>query len=609
MDERTEIFHYTALKNPHEDLRLFVLEQPTKDENGNQLLRGTLQTYTPLERNRDGYQALSYTWGDSVTRIPILLNEKTFLITANLECCLRNLCHATILSNPIPIWIDAICINQEHPEERDSQVRRMKSIYQNAAQVIIWLGDYQEPGDNALNPQFWGVDQLEVCDSNTATKVMLSLLSCNNSNSYYHDQIWTQLCRIFHRPWFERLWIIQELGVSQKAMVLWGQTFIAWELLESAAHYILRPGSNPPPSNILRLFPHIGAHRVSQVALRSMLNVDFKNILTILHNTQAAKCMDPRDRLFAILAVVNYERDVDIDYSIPVQEVYRNWAVKRIRRTNTLDVLSACADSGRAGDLPSWVPDLRRTWGQDKLLWIHTHVMKRDALGTSRYTEYPNNYKCQDLSFSNNSMRLTVRGKSCRTITALSPLSDAINGLEDPTDLTERFLQIIRTWQHWGEEQFVHQPFDAQRKIEETFLRASLSLPYTSKSEVCYDYYSWRVKCTELQNFGEKNEAWVKCKVSMKDFERTLFPRLHDFQLFITSKFHIGIVAGNSKVQIGDELWILDGGFTPFILRPKTLQTKSLISPCYVRNYMSAFGSELIDSTWGKNGSEYVTLE
>jgi hypothetical protein len=104
-----------------------------------------------------------------------------------------------------------------------------------------------------------------------------------------------------------------------------------------------------------------------------MPNFDKSNVLTVLHSTQGAKCSDPRDRLHGIIGVVEDTEDIKVDYAIPVQNVYQNWARLRIQRTKTLGALSACADSIMVGDLPSWVPDLRQPFGQDKPLWIALH--------------------------------------------------------------------------------------------------------------------------------------------------------------------------------------------------------------------------------------------
>lgn len=168
-------------------------------------------------------------------------------------------------------------------------------------------------------------------------------------------RVGAQLSELFQRPWFERLWVIQEISDSQRAMVICGKYLILWSQLEAAATYILRPRGIPIPPHMRKLLPLMGAHRVIPVSVKSMWNVDEKNILTILQSTQETKYLDPRDRLYTILGIVRDKEDFEIVYSIPVTQLYRKLAKKRIMRTNTLDILSACADSSRFGDLPSWV--------------------------------------------------------------------------------------------------------------------------------------------------------------------------------------------------------------------------------------------------------------
>jgi hypothetical protein len=38
------------------------------------------------------------------------------------------------------IWIDALCVNKKHVNERNEQVKKMKSIYKRADEVLAWLG-------------------------------------------------------------------------------------------------------------------------------------------------------------------------------------------------------------------------------------------------------------------------------------------------------------------------------------------------------------------------------------------------------------------------------------------------------------------------------------
>ena len=375
-------FRYHPLTNHESDLRLVEIQHGQQNDD----LRCTI--YTRRSLVSPSYQALSYVWGDGPRKVPLYLNEKIFLVTPNLEAALRNIRCSTSEARrkQLPLWIDAMCINQEDSNERDKQVRRMKLIYQQAERVLIWLGNYIEPCDETYRFDVgrFDVGRVEENSEAKARSAIVLALALKQAPTIQDDsevsigledithsqdlQVWAQLSRLFHRPWFERLWIIQELAVSRTAVVLWGRIQTPWQTLERAAKFILRPGEALLTPHVRKLFPLIGAARITQVSLQSMFNVDTTNILTILHNTQNTKCSDPRDRLYAILGVVDDTQDIDIDYSIPVDQVYRNWAKKRIMRTKALDILNACADSSNSGDLPSWVPDLRKPFGQNKVL-------------------------------------------------------------------------------------------------------------------------------------------------------------------------------------------------------------------------------------------------
>jgi hypothetical protein len=159
-----------------------------------------------------------------------------------------------------------------------------------------------------------------------------------------------------------------------------------------------------------------------------MYNFDPRNVLTILHNTQNNKCSDPRDRLYAIRGIVDDNQDIEIDYSKPVQQVYRNWAEKRIKRTWTLQIFSACADSSGRGDLPSWVPDLRRPLGQDKPIWIAAQVLGSMSWGMGVRPDL----LCRELRFSEDRLKIYLSGKQAGTIDNMTSVGDAVTDLPDP---------------------------------------------------------------------------------------------------------------------------------------------------------------------------------
>ncbi|KAK6076913.1 hypothetical protein SCUP234_06982 [Seiridium cupressi] len=105
------------------------------------------------------YKALSYAWvnenyvwneqlleedsAESAQR-SITYNNCSILIGTNLYSALQRLRGP---HQPRFIWVDAICINQNDPEERTQQVLHMKDVYRGSAEVVIWLGE-RRAGDD-----------------------------------------------------------------------------------------------------------------------------------------------------------------------------------------------------------------------------------------------------------------------------------------------------------------------------------------------------------------------------------------------------------------------------------------------------------------------------
>ncbi|EXJ57183.1 hypothetical protein A1O7_07530 [Cladophialophora yegresii CBS 114405] len=84
------------------------------------------------------YNALSYAWGDPGERVAISVFGHGFQVTASLAEALRAFRKR---QKTVPVWADAVCINQTDPAERAEQVGRMRDVYANARQVIVWLGN------------------------------------------------------------------------------------------------------------------------------------------------------------------------------------------------------------------------------------------------------------------------------------------------------------------------------------------------------------------------------------------------------------------------------------------------------------------------------------
>ncbi|EPE31118.1 hypothetical protein GLAREA_04085 [Glarea lozoyensis ATCC 20868] len=520
------------------------------------------------------YSALSYTWGTQVEKKTVTVEYFSFEITPSLD----NALEAFFYTNPeARIWVDAICINQNDLNERDQQVRRMKTIYQRAEKVFVYLGDTPHTlvGSTAgLNPlnvtNAWKLAKYlsaisTVIQLDWGVNVVLqnAFLDLSRDPILADPTLWKLLRRLFQDSWFERLWVIQELAASQETVVMWGGIFIPWETLKEAASFILRPGKASPPKAITDYLPNIGAHRLKQ----------------------EAKCTDYRDKLFAILGVVEDIQDVEIDYAKPVNDVYRQWAIKRITRLHSLDVLEACANSAKHNDLPSWVPDLRRLWGQDKQLWAQNVFHERPLWYISLVIQANSLLDWRHNGEWVLDMKgLSVCGNRLGIISNLSEIADVIHNLTDTSNVAGRLLEIILGWEQWlllGERN--------ANIIDKYYKFVCVILRSVNDSQLFYRYYSVLLGLISTRNLPRphhvpKTMGWLDLEgVDIKkEFERLMFPRLHGCQIFeIFKDTELGIVAGNCETQPHDQVWLLQGVQNPIILRPKNDHFQ-VITTCFL---------------------------
>ncbi|KAF5868200.1 putative heterokaryon incompatibility protein [Botrytis fragariae] len=74
-------------------------------------------------------------------KFPVTVNGKGFGDTANLFAAMQKLRKTNAIQR---IWIDAICINQNDNDEKNTQVRLMRDIYQKTERCLIWLGEFED---------------------------------------------------------------------------------------------------------------------------------------------------------------------------------------------------------------------------------------------------------------------------------------------------------------------------------------------------------------------------------------------------------------------------------------------------------------------------------
>lgn len=312
------------------------------------------------------YEALSYTWGSLIKVEAVVVysglkssadpKPSVLQIGANLSEALQYL---RLQDEGRVMWIDALCINQDDLEERGHQVRRMVNIYSRARKVIAWLGPDRDDAVKALQGLEHVGKQVEVTNSFYFAR------SPGASEPTWHDPIhpvpfddyfWAAVIDLIQRPWFSRVWVIQEIHMGNvNSFLKCGLNEIPWSLFQRAVRCLAVKG----PDCIAQ--PHI-ARLNTMCGIAPGQNFDF--FLSTLGASHY--CLDPRDIIYGILSLAPAELQeaLCVDYSSDTELVYKQFFATYTSLQHRSDLLTftgwpVAATESTSRPWPSWVPDWR----------------------------------------------------------------------------------------------------------------------------------------------------------------------------------------------------------------------------------------------------------
>ena len=298
------------------------------------------------------YEAISYVWGDPNDKVDIVCDKKSLSITVSLREVLRRvrLPHSVRI-----LWADGICINQEDVEEKSNQVSLMGLIYLRANQVLAWIGHDDGGAERAarlvkkLRKGF--EDFLEDNDDLYVGKVL------NASDKADLEFV----VHILERPLFNRVWIIQELGIARGISFLYGPV----EIDHIDLHFFIQCMAGSYDAYELGHYTNYARLYTSLTVFRPLLNKDeqLPDLLDLLLIGQSHDSTDPRDHVFALRAHPSAGMWITRpDYNRTVSQVFTEVTSGLVKHSKTLRVLSAVHHDEFTKDngLPSWVPALHQ---------------------------------------------------------------------------------------------------------------------------------------------------------------------------------------------------------------------------------------------------------
>lgn len=113
------------------------------------------------------------------------------------------------------LWIDAICIDQEEEVEKGHQVKQMGRIYKEAEQVVIWLGSGTTETDLIMD----FMKRLQNTSANVHGDWRILARDGVPRGKTERTVLLEGLIEVLTRPWFRRIWILQEIANARVAKV------------------------------------------------------------------------------------------------------------------------------------------------------------------------------------------------------------------------------------------------------------------------------------------------------------------------------------------------------------------------------------------------------
>ncbi|KAE9368220.1 HET-domain-containing protein [Stipitochalara longipes BDJ] len=570
---------YTAftLDSARNDIRLLELAPGGPEDE----LTATLST-TSLDSSPP-YETLSYVWGDMTTPRSIRIQSSPFAITKNLEVALRGL---RMLNQSRTLWVDAICIDQDDLPERQAQVQLMRRIYSQSTSVLTWIGE-EEEGDKEV------FDFLTTLSNETY--VFTRDCVDRPDDEYQKGDCETpmrELKRLIGRPWFFRAWTLQEVACGKDGRLHCGSLEISWEQLYlaydqlRASEFFASTYDNfctlctPCRSGLSAYTQQIGGIIAHRNAIEQGRQAD---LLECVVRHRSRRATDPRDKVYAFLGLsATFQAEMVVpDYAKTIEEVYVDFAFQTLNMNGPRVLLHVGDCEQSQYQLPSWAPD-----------WTAARPTSYgDIMMVTRELRYALFDAC---------------GKELASATFYSDIPPGVLGYEGV--LVDSVLHVgeVHPWKSWSPDSSVlkqwedlaalekdpERPYVTQQcTLKEAFWRTILGdtvimgqfrgSKYSRagpEHENCF-WQSWNFTMKSELDEEAKKSAFMSNNIgtvkidggalwespSIIQVRGSIPVAVLGRRFFVTKTGYIGI--GPSKIQEGDEIWVVASCKVPIIAR------------------------------------------
>ena len=582
-------YNYRPLR-PNSYIRILVLEPGS----GGDFLHCSLEE-SDLD-SQPQFNALSYCWGDTSDTRTINCEECSVSITKNLYDALLRLRKPHLR---LRIWADALCIDQNDMVERRQQVQLMRRIYQQAEKCLVWLGAHTELDALAFKLLNTIQDYLKSRPSDRDGKVLIPGRILAEYSTTPGE--WDALLHLFARPWFERVWTLQEITLPRQVLMTCGKFSFDGNTFYEIVEFM---NSNELAFQMIGLQGgYLQSLKVAALRREFHEHTPAMDLLDTLRNARDRNATDPRDKVIGILGLCRTDPNwaSTLGYHMSPKEIYLNVAKNVLTSSTPFRLFHACypalTSTNVAESLPSWVPD----WSNRIALVPCIQDFERIETYRAGGSKSPSMKIAQS---ANGAELLIIRGKRVSSLKSfVDKHSDALERDFKNAHYPERSTcQKIGDWYFYIALAWVFDCLDDEGRgrpdmtIGQFFLAACWSITPAS----CNTKKFWETMTCALTD-GKRNEA-LKFQSQLMQYSKR--HRQHDANNKVQASFLYNMESWTrarkfgvtEEGQIGwvpleaqrdDVICVFEGARLPYVLRRSADEDPyTIIGHCFVHGIM-----------------------
>ncbi|KAI2636054.1 heterokaryon incompatibility protein-domain-containing protein [Xylaria nigripes] len=399
---------YRRLSTTRNEIRLLIIEPLAPEDTR---IRCHLEHASLFDLSNE-FVALSYHWGDHADVERILLADHLVSITFSLYKALEELRRRGVYR----VWVDDLCINQHDDDERSQQVLRMGAIYRGASMVFAHIRgpglSYEQGLANAVQCTIERTEAPKQGEKHTrvqARKDVRRRRISSRSQSVQDEMpcgspshmdvsvssvdasrgMWlsageeTALLLFLDSPYWRRVWIIQEISINPRLVMVWGQqVFDLSQVIK--AFSLLRNYISGKRERMWHHIKRLYKIRTYQLASKPL------SLVEALGLCYEARTHVDRDRVFGLLGLAH-----DGAYLVPVpsytvseDQINRDMTIRLVRTTGSLDIVIS-KPLGMDTWYPNWFdPRYWHAYRRSHLREVNPSLLTSTNYGSYRASGY-----------------------------------------------------------------------------------------------------------------------------------------------------------------------------------------------------------------------------